>query len=132
MYGGEFLFGAVIVDDEVVCTVDAFFAADECFDLLGQFVVVLPAEQVADGVFQHFKTGLDNEDGNQYADIGFERETRENEDESRGENGKGEDGVKECVGAGGDERTGIHAFALCFDVTPEDDFNDNSDGDDDE
>ena len=132
MYGGEFLFGAVIVDDEVVCAVDAFFAANECLDLLGQFLVALLAEQVADGVFQHFKTGLDDEDGNQDADVGFERETRENEDEGRGENGKGEDGVKECVGAGGDERTGIYSFALCFDVTPEDDFNDNSDGDNDE
>ena len=131
MYGGEFLFGAVIVDDEVVCSVDAFFAADECFDLLGEFVVVLPAEQVADGVLQHFKAGLDNEDGNQYADVGFEREARENENEGRGENGKGEDGVKECVGARGDERAGIHAFALRFHVTTEDDFHDHSDGNDD-
>lgn len=81
VYGGEFLFGAVIVDDEVVCSVDAFFAADESLDLLGQFLIALSAEQVADGVLQHFKTGLDNENGNQYADIGFERETRENEDE---------------------------------------------------
>ena len=132
MYGGEFLFGAVIVDDEIVCSVDAFFAADEFLDLLGEFVVVLFAEQVAHGVFQHFKAGFDNEDGNEDADVGFERESCENEDECRGENGKGENGVKECVGAGGDERTGIHAFALCFDVTSEDDFHDNSDGDNDE
>ena len=131
MYGGEFLFGAVIVDDEVVCAVDAFFAADDALDLLGEFVVVLLAEQVAHGVLQHFKAGFDNEDGNQDADVCFEREPRENEDECRGENGKGENGVKEGVGAGGDERTGIHAFALRFHVTPEDDFHDHGDGDDD-
>ena len=103
VYGGELLFGTVIVDNEVVCAVDAFFAADEFLDLLGEFVVVLLAEQVAHGVLQHFKAGLDNEDGNQNANVCFERETRENEDECRGQNGKGEDGVKERIGAGGDE-----------------------------
>ena len=35
VHGGEFLFGTVIVDDEVVCSVDAFFAAAEALDLLG-------------------------------------------------------------------------------------------------
>ena len=103
MHGGEFLFRTVIVNDEVVCAVDAFFAADEALDLLGEFVVIFLAEQVADGVFQHFKAGLDNEDGNQNANVSFERESRENKDECRGENGKGEDGVKKSVGAGGDE-----------------------------
>ena len=132
VYGSEFLFRAVIVDDEVVCSVDAFFAADEALDLLGEFVVILLAEQVADGVLQHFKAGFDNKYGNQNADVSFERESRENENECRGENGKGEDGVEERVGTGGDERTGIHAFALRFHVTSEDNFYDNSDGDNDE
>ena len=131
MHRGELLFGAVIVNDEIVCAVDAFFAADEALDLLGEFVVVFLAEQVADGVLQHFKAGFDNEDGNKNANVSFERETRENEDECRGENGKGEDGVKESIGAGGDKRTGIHAFALRFHITPENDFYDHSDGDDD-
>lgn len=131
MYGGELLFWTVIVDDEIVCSVDAFFAADEALDLLGEFVVIFLAEQVADGVLQHFKARFDDEDGNQNADVGFERESRENENECGGENGKGENGVKEGVGAGGDERTGIHALALRFYVTPEDYFHDYGDGDDD-
>ena len=109
VHGGEFLFRTVIVNDEVVWL----------------------AEQVAHGVLQHFKARFDDEDGNQNADVSFEREPRENEDECRGENGKGEDGVKESVGAGGDERTGIHAFALRFYVTPEDNFHDHGYGDDD-
>ena len=103
VHGGEFLFRTVIVNDEVVCAVNPFFDADEFLDLLGEFVVVLLAEQVAHGVLQHFKARFDDEDGNQNADVSFEREPRENEDECRGENGKGEDGVKEGVGAGGDE-----------------------------
>ena len=131
VHGGEFLFGTVIVDDEIVCTVDAFFAADEALDLLGKFVIIFLAEQVADGVLQHFKARFDDENGNQNADVGFERETCENEDECRGQNGKGEDGVEERVGTGGDERTGIHALALRFHVTPEDDFYDHGYGDDD-
>ena len=131
VHGGYLLFGAVIVDDEVVCTVDAFFAADEALDLLGEFVIIFLAEQVADGVLQHFKARFDDENGNQNADVGFKRESCENEDECRGENGKGEDGVKESIGAGCDERTGIHAFALRFHVTPEDYFHDHGDGDDD-
>ena len=130
VHGGEFLFRTVIVNDEVVCAVDAFFAADEALDLLGEFVVIFLAEQVAHGVLQHFKARFDDENGNQNADVGFERESCENEDECRGENGKGEDGVKERVGTGGDERTGIYAFSLRFHVTTEDNFYDHCDGDD--
>ena len=110
--------------------VGVFF--DLFFDFAGEIALDASAEDVVGGFFDEFDASFDDEEGNEDADVGFEIDLPNHVDDSRGEDGNGEDGVVSGVDATGDKGIRMDFFAGVFDEEAEGEFDEDGDDEDDD
>ena len=87
--------------------------------MLDGFLVGTLAQDVVQRVLEHLDAGLDDEQRNQHAHVGFERNARRHEHDCRSKHRRRQDGIEKGIGTGGHKRTGIHALALAFNILAE-------------
>ena len=91
-------------------------------NLLGEICRNARAQQFVDRRGEHLDTGLDDHDGNQGAQNTIERYSPQQHHTSRDERCQGYNGIKQRIGAGGNQRIALQLFALVLHVSAEDEL----------
>ena len=121
---------AVVIQYQVEHAVYALEVQDLLLNLFGEVCRNARAQQFIDGRGQHLDTSLDDDKGNQSAQDTVERYTPQQHDTRRDKRSQRNDGIEQCIRAGGNQRVALQLFALLLDILAKDKFHHNSHDDD--